>query len=447
VLAESYLAHHPDASFSVLVVDDPGRSVGPGEAFEALAPTDLGLDEGELHHRATMYTVTGLVASLKPNLLRTLLAKAGAPVILLDADGCVYGDLAPVAELAERRSLVLSPHVLDPHPLGDVIGPEQVILRAGVINAGFLAVGVGAVAFLDWWAERTVRHCVDEPHHALTYSQTWLTLAPALFDHHLLRDHGVNAMGSNLGAHDIAWDGDVPTIDGARLRHFHFAGKFDPEQPDRLTTKTDLGSWFPSPERRPGIARLCRTYARDLIDHGFADARGVRYAYDLMPDGTPFEPWMRSVYRRGLMDSERERTAEPPNPFANDSERFLRWIEGAVVEQAATRFPELGDAEDGRELARALTDRKQLLARVSELEAVRDDTAHWAQRADRDVADAAAAIAERDGLIEDLSGALGEHRAELARVQALLEDIWRSPSWRMTAPLRLAKHLAQRDND
>ena len=58
-------------------------------------------------------------------------------MVFIDADGCVYDDLTPVAELAlaERCSIVLSPHILDPNPawwLQD--SAEQVLLRAGVLN-------------------------------------------------------------------------------------------------------------------------------------------------------------------------------------------------------------------------------------------------------------------------------------------------------------------------
>jgi hypothetical protein len=445
LLSESFLRHNPGATFSVLVADDPRGELSFGEAVDTFAPADVGIDADELNRRATMYGAAALVSSLKPNLLMALLGSGRGPAVLLDADGCVYGDLGPIATLAERHALLLSPHTLDPFPLGDDIGPEQVILRAGVMNGGFVGVGEGAEPFLEWWAQRTARHCLDEPNRALSLSQTWLTLAPALFDHHILRDHGCNAMGCNLGAHDVVWDGDVPTIDGARLRHFHFTGRFDPDQPHRLTTKEDLSAWFPSLEQRPGVARLCRAYARDLIEHGYHAARATQYPYDSMPAGTSLEPWMRTVYRQALMQSERDQAAEPPNPFSAGDERFLRWIESAVVEQEATRFPELYEPESGHELARALTERKQLLSRVAELEAQRDDATQWAQLADRDVAYARSAIAERDGLIDDLRGALDEYRAELERIQALLVRIWRSPSWRMTAPLRFAKSLAQRD--
>ncbi|HWX44265.1 MAG TPA: hypothetical protein VNY52_02970 [Solirubrobacteraceae bacterium] len=330
VLAESFLAHNPGAGFSVLIVDDPRRELADGAMFEVLGPADVGIEERELHRRATMYTAQGVVASLKSRLLTEMLARGQGPVVLLDADGCVYGDLTPIAELARRHSLVLSPHSLDPHPLWKVDSPEQTFIRAGVMNAGLLGVGDGGSEFLRWWAERTARRCVFDVQRGLMLAQTWLTLAMALFEHHVLRDRGCNVAGWNLHTRDVRWAGDVPEIDGGPLRHFHFACSYDPERPQRLTWR-EHAHWWPTLDERPGVARLSREYATRLIAHGYRAASETPPLFDAMPGGTLLEPWMRASYREALLDAERDSTSEPPNPFSDGEERFQRWLHAQAL--------------------------------------------------------------------------------------------------------------------
>ncbi|HWX44269.1 MAG TPA: hypothetical protein VNY52_02990 [Solirubrobacteraceae bacterium] len=377
VLAESFLAHNPGARFAVLAIDGAPRTPTPDgerretpastgeqretptytrdqretraltgkqretpastrerretpastgeQRLETLAPADIGIDAQELSRRATVYPALGLACSLKPNLMLALLARGYGPVLFLDADSCVYGDLTHVAELAQRHSLVLSPHSPEEHPLWRVSSPEQEFIRAGVMNAGFLGAGGGARAFLQWWAERTARRCLLDAPHGLLLDQTWLTFAMALFEHHVLRDRGCNVAGWNLHTRDVQWEGDAPRIDGEPLRHFHFACGYDPEHPERLTAQ-EHAHWWPTLQERPGVARLSREYAERLIAHGHREARAKTQAFDALPGGGQIEPRVRAVYREALLEAELDGAEEPPNPFSDGEPRFHEWL-------------------------------------------------------------------------------------------------------------------------
>jgi hypothetical protein len=331
VLAESFLTHNPGAGFSALVIDDSLYPGAGAESFETLTPADLGVNPRELHRRAAIYQTPGLACSLKANLMLALLERGSGPVVFLDADSCVYADLAHVGELAQRHSLVLSPHCLDPYPLWRVDSPEQLLMRSGVMNGGFLAAGSGGLAFLRWWAERTARCCLLDGPHALLLDQTWLTVAMALFDNQILRDRGCNVAGWNLHTRDVKWDEDVPRIDGGPLRHFHFACSYDPERPQLLTTQ-EHAHWWPTLDERPGVARLSCEYAERLIDHGYREAQAAPVRFDTMPGGTPIEPQIRAVYREALVESELDGTDEPPNPFTDGDERFRNWLLRRAIE-------------------------------------------------------------------------------------------------------------------
>jgi hypothetical protein len=332
VLAESFRRHNPQHRFFALAIDDLEGELDGGETFQALTPQQVGIDRDELHRRATMFTGQGLAVSAKPNVIRYLL-RVGEPVLLLDADSCVYGDLGPVGELAARHSLVISPHSLDPHPLHEEDGVEQVCMRWGVMNTGLLATAGGAEPFLDWWAERTARRCVIDLQRGLVMDQGWVNVAMMIFEHHILRDRGCNVMGWNLQARDVEWRGEKPFIDGAPLRHFHFINSFDPKRSHVLAPfqeDSDMWLWppeiWPSLDERPGVARICREYAGRLRAAGHVEWRASRGQFEDLPDGQPLERWMRERYRLAAIRAEIEGGEEPPNPFTHGADRFVDWV-------------------------------------------------------------------------------------------------------------------------
>lgn len=289
----------------------------------------------------------------------------------------------------------------------------------GVFNGGLLGAGAQATSALQWWAKRTARRCIYDESLGLVFDQTWLTLMPLYFEHTILRDRGCNVAGWNLHTRDVEWEGDVPYIDGGPLRHFHFAGSFDPERPETITPIEHLASWWAKLEQRPGAARLVARYAHDLLENGYRQVRSAPPLHDLMPDGTPIADWMRESYRTALIEAEESDEAEPPNPFSHGPERFQDWIAQRAAEAAVSPTRDSGEGEiDQPALAAALLDGRKLLTRIDELEQIRDDAISWAQRVSSDLE---IVRSERD------------HHAQT------IESMDQSLSWRITSPLRKTK--------
>jgi hypothetical protein len=329
VLAESLRAHHRSARVELLVVDEPDEPPRPDEPFRRLSLDEAGVSRAELHRRATAFEPQGLVSSLKPRLLTAAVDGGGEPALLLDADMLALGALDDVFELAARHAIVLTPHATVPLPFAPGgYGAEQTFLRSGVLNGGFVGVSPAAGAFLRWWDERSARDCVWDPERGIVASQTWLTLVPALFDHHVLRDRGVNLMGHGLGGDDVEWAGDAPAIDGTPLRLFHFAGGFDPRSGELGGPRSP--DWWPRTADRPGLARLCAEYGRRLIDAGHDDTAAAT-PYGKLANGTAIDWAMRAAYRTGLVEAE----AEPPNPFTHGTEAFVEWLAQPVQSGSA----------------------------------------------------------------------------------------------------------------
>jgi hypothetical protein len=225
VLAASFFAHHPDGTFTLLLIDDEARQFDASrESFRCLRLGEIGLDRAEIGQLASIYDVTELATAVKPPFLRYLIAEGRDQVIYLDPDIRIYNSLDEASQLARQHAIVLTPHTTVPVPPdGRRIDAFQ-ILAAGVYNLGFIAVGPGSWAFIDWWWERTRREARSDPLRMMFTDQRWVDFVPGFFDHFILKDPTYNVAYWNLHARNLTWDGHGYLVNGQPLTFFHFSG-------------------------------------------------------------------------------------------------------------------------------------------------------------------------------------------------------------------------------
>src|SRR5262249_5824818 len=138
VLTRSFAQHHPDSSFTTLVLDagdEPSETLS-GPHDQIVTPYDIGIPRAEVHRMAGIYSVTEFATAVKPWLLRTLLADHEA-VIYLDPDIEIFGNLDDVGVRTMHHGIALTPHTLIPLPRDGKEPSETLLLRAGMFNLGF----------------------------------------------------------------------------------------------------------------------------------------------------------------------------------------------------------------------------------------------------------------------------------------------------------------------
>jgi glycosyltransferase involved in cell wall biosynthesis len=341
VLVDSFGRHHPDAQFSVLLIDaDHGHDVVTDGAFESLGLLDIGLDVATAHEMATIYDVVELATAVKPTLLRHLVNVHAVPVTYLDPDICCYAPIAETDELVKQCRILLTPHVLEPLPRDGLALNEQALLWSGMYNLGFIAVSPEAVDFLDWWAERTRYEACVEPGLAMFTDQRWIDFAPVLFDAAICRDPGWNVAYWNLHERPLTLTSDDTILAaGSPLRFFHFSG-FDPELP-HLLSKHQGNSPRALLSESPVLCSVTAEYRERLLAAGWARCSTEPYRFGSIAGG-PFPIEVRRLVREALLQQDGE---PPPDPFGPDGdEPFVRWLNAAVARTGGVAVTRLAQA-------------------------------------------------------------------------------------------------------
>src|SRR5690348_3043405 len=87
VLGESVRRHHPDATFSIFLMDDPGqewKSVIEGRGWRVIYPEEIPLYE--YRRLIFQYNLTEASTAVKPSIIQALVKRGAETVIYLDPD-------------------------------------------------------------------------------------------------------------------------------------------------------------------------------------------------------------------------------------------------------------------------------------------------------------------------------------------------------------------------
>src|SRR3954447_6407528 len=143
VLGETLRRFHPDWTLWLCLSDrePPGFTYDPSsEAFNNVVRLEE-LEIPDLTRWTFDHDVVELCTAVKGAMLCKLLDEGAKKVVYLDPDTALLDDLAPVASLLDRHSVVLTPHLVEPDDArAAIIDNEISALKHGIYNLGFLAV-------------------------------------------------------------------------------------------------------------------------------------------------------------------------------------------------------------------------------------------------------------------------------------------------------------------
>lgn len=292
VLYESYLRHHPDHSFYIVLVDRKDESIHiERKNLTVIWVEDLGVQDFLQH--AFAFDVIELSTNVKPSALKYLLSRHDV-ALYIDPDIRIYAPLEPVYDALQTASVVVTPHTN--LPVVDGAKPDDVdLLRFGAYNLGFVGVSRcdEGVRFLDWWSDRCLAFGYYEPQLGLAVDQKWVDLAPAFFPAlRILHDAGLNVAFWNLHERHMSQREGIWWVNGnVRLRFIHFSS-FDAQRPEVVAYKQNRFA----PGSRPDFEQLATEYAGELRLEGSEEYNRRKYGFDYFNDGTYITPALRRFY-------------------------------------------------------------------------------------------------------------------------------------------------------
>jgi glycosyltransferase involved in cell wall biosynthesis/lipopolysaccharide biosynthesis glycosyltransferase len=323
VLADSFLRHHPDAPFFVLLVDNVNGYFDPQrENFYLLEAEQLNIPEQE--KLFFKYNVLELNTAVKPYFLEYLLCNHNLKkLVYLDPDILITNNLAPLSALLDDHSIVLTPHLTS--PLKDGLRPGELhILQAGSYNLGFLALRNTEVTqrMLKWWQEKLYDSCLMDPERGMHVDQKWIDLVPGMFgDAYILRDPGYNVAYWNLHERHVKVQGKDISVNSQPSYFFHFSGL----DPDNIKMVSKHQNRFKLGDI--GDTKILFKRYRDLmLAAGWQETKGWPYSYDYFDNGVRIPDFARRLYW-----ALGEGSAEFGNPFSTEEPRsFFDWLNESI---------------------------------------------------------------------------------------------------------------------
>ena len=192
-LRDSLLQYDNNTILHVLMTDGDTASV-QSEHIKMYAIADISADELVKKISAKYHNQKDRQRwSLKPCFLKFLLAQDEiTKAIYLDNDLFFYHDYSFLFDELTDHAFLLTPHYYDRSPVKDQNWLEA-NFRAGLFNAGFIAVNRNASDTLQWWAECCLYYCKKNAFRGTFDDQKYLDLIPVMReDAMILRHQGCN---------------------------------------------------------------------------------------------------------------------------------------------------------------------------------------------------------------------------------------------------------------
>ena len=309
VLGKSLLRYHPEARFSIFVMDDIDGTYSADiqrHGFHALGPKEIAIADYTAF--VFKYTVTEASTAVKPFLFQALLAAGADRVIYLDPDILCYRRLTELLDALNTSSIVLTPHSTS--PVGEGRYPDDFIFLAfGAYNLGFIAVSRGAVAdrFLEWWSKRLHDWCLDLKESNLFVDQKWMDLVPAYFEEvRILKSLAYNIAYWNFHERSLCRTGEtlevLPSKEAVAFIHFSGIDTDNLDSVTRYTSKSPFDLFGQRAKKnftlteRPDLFAPFHEYASLLAQASHARYAALPYAYANYENGEKISPLERLLF-------------------------------------------------------------------------------------------------------------------------------------------------------
>ena len=226
--------------------------------------------------------------------------------LVIDGDVWIVGDLTPVFEEVELRSISLSAHAATPAYPDTRPQPELEFLSSGIYNGGVLGLRRDdeSLRFAEWFHQRLRRHAIQAA--PMFVDQLWLNLVPGWFSSVGTFEHrGVNVGHWNLHERPLERVDDTICVGDEPLLLAHLSA-VDRGRPKNVSRHAP---WFDGEAPEPWGA-LVEQYFAALDSAGHAAASATTYRFDRYHSGGRIALGDRRTRRAALL-ADRAVSADP----------------------------------------------------------------------------------------------------------------------------------------
>jgi hypothetical protein len=307
-LGESVKKFHPEANFSIFLMDDIGKDCQneiESKGFSSIYPENIQISDYDKF--VFKYNITEACTGVKPYIFEYFISKGIDKIIYLDPDILCFKQLDEVIDALDEYEIVITPHSTS--PVRDNSFPNDTVhLTTGAYNLGFIALRSSIISkeFIHWWSERLFNSCNIAPELGIFVDQKWIDLVPAYFPNVLiLRDRSHNIAYWNLHEREIrkTKNGDWHVFPiNKPITFFHFSGisidnseqmtKHQPRSPFNTRSGTIVDRF----QQNPDLSDLYKMYISKLKDNQTSEYLSIEYAYSCYDNGDKISDLERAIY-------------------------------------------------------------------------------------------------------------------------------------------------------
>ncbi len=282
-LKNSFLQHNPDFELYIILVDKLSDNIDYKLINSAKLIPVAEIENIYIEELISRYYIIELNTSVKPSVFKHLIKHNPQAEIIyyLDPDLYFYKSFYELNEKLKSKDALLTPHILSPIPRDGKMPDENIFLRFGVYNLGFLGLNVKSnitLEMLDWWEERTLKFGYDRPKKGYFVDQLWMAQAPLFYDNiEVLKTYNYNMAPWNLHERKIVSieGNNISLNDGSDLVFYHFSKiAEDNHSISREYDRFSLNEF-------PLLKQLYSDYKKELKKNNYYEYKKIQIAYNV----------------------------------------------------------------------------------------------------------------------------------------------------------------------
>lgn len=298
-LGDTFIKHNSDYKFLIVLLDNlPDTDLNFFNPHTIIEITQLQIQEFE--EMNSKYNIFELSCALKPFVLEYFIQSnpTADVVIYFDSDILVFNKLLACEEVLKSQSVVITPHIIHPLSEDGLFPNEEIILKAGLYNAGFIAVNNSkdALNFIAWWKERLLMKCFNDTQKGLFVDQLWLSYVPLFFPSTcVLKNPGYNVAYWNLQERNLTIVDNYCINGESELVFFHFSG-FDIHNPEVISKYQNRFSF----ETKPEYKILFEEYTNRVLANGYEEYKVLQPAFGFVKEIIPpkKKPFLKRLFSK-----------------------------------------------------------------------------------------------------------------------------------------------------